>query len=64
MHRSCFRFSSTSYRMRPQSEGISHELKIARLLSIFAPVCALGPLFRFPYGNKKSHTEWCGIFYW
>ena len=27
------------------------------------PDCRIGSV-RFPYGNKKSHTEWCGIFYW
>ena len=33
--------------------GLSHGLKIARQLSIFAPVCGLVPPFRVPSGAKK-----------
>ena len=51
-------FSSTSVRMRPQTKGLSHGLKIARLLSIFTPVCALVSPFRVPreIKNPDAHT--------
>jgi len=34
------------YRVRSAVHGLSHGLKIARQLSIFAPVCALVPPFQ------------------
>ncbi len=33
--------------------GISHELKSVHR-TLFAPVCGLVPLFRFPYGQKEK----------
>ena len=36
----------TALRLRSQNDGLSHGLKIARQLSIFAPVCGLVPPFR------------------
>ena len=53
--------------MRLQFEGLSHGLKIARQLSIFAPVCALGHLpltgegmaaatIQLPFKSEFNHT--------
>ena len=48
----------TSLRMRSHGHGFSHGLKIARPLSIFAPVRTLVPPFRIPIrGQKKKHTR-------
>ena len=41
-----FDFCPHPYWMRPKIKGLSHGLKIARSLSIFAPVCGLVPPFR------------------
>ena len=51
------------YWLRLRFHGISHGLKIARPLSIFAPVCALVPPFRFPICEKKEkHPNGCFSF--
>ena len=47
---------SHPYRMRPATNGFSHGLKIARPLSIFAPVCELVPPFRIPIRAKRKAT--------
>ncbi len=44
----------TAVWLRSQNDGLSHGLKIARQLSIFAPVCGLVPPFRVPRGIKNS----------
>ena len=57
----------TSLRMRSHGHGFSHGLKIARPLSIFAPVYALVPPFRIPshpLPKRKDHTVWCGLSFW
>ena len=45
-----------SYRLLSAAHGLSHGLKIARQLSIFAPVCALVPPFQVLVPAKKSNT--------
>ena len=51
-----------SYRLLSAAHGLSHGLKIARQLSIFAPVCALVPPFQVLVPAKKSNTIWCWTF--
>ena len=52
------------YRLPSLLHGLSHGLKIARQLSIFAPVCALVPPFRVhPSYKKFQRPIWVsGIF--
>ncbi len=58
--------ASTPIRVHSQGNGFSHGLKIARLLSIFTPVCALVPPFRIlshPLPIIKA-TQSGGFYYW
>ena len=47
-------YRSHPYQMHPVINGFSHGLKIARQLSIFAPVYALVPPFRIPRLCKRK----------
>ena len=55
----------TSLRMCSHGHGFSHGLKIARPLSIFAPVRALVPPFRIPNPMRKNTQprKWLGVFW-
>ena len=52
-----FDFRPHRHWMHPKSKGLSHGLKIARQLSIFAPVYGLVPPFRVPWRIKKPDTQ-------
>ena len=54
--------SQQSYGLPSVVHGLSHGLKIARQLSIFAPVCGLVPPFQVRAQSKKSNTERCWTF--
>ncbi len=46
------------------SYGLSHGLKIARQLSIFAPVCALVSPFRVPLVAKNKREQKLSLIFW
>ena len=51
------------YRVRSDTHGLSHGLKIARPLSIFTPVCGLvSPYQVLRHTSEKSDSECCRTF--
>ena len=48
---------------RSQIKRISHGLKTVHR-TVFTPVCALVPPFRFPYGKKEKPSEWMAFLFW
>jgi hypothetical protein len=51
------------YRLPSTIHGLSHGLKIARLLAIFAPVCGLVPPFQVRFCQKKPSAFALGFFW-
>jgi hypothetical protein len=51
------------YRLPSTIHGLSHGLKIARLLAIFTPVCGLVPPFQVRFCQKKPSAFALGFFW-
>ena len=52
-----------SYGLPSVADGLSHGLKIARPLSIFAPVCGLVPPFQVRAHQKSPTPKGVGLFW-